>query len=155
MTLSSTVWLPILAAWRTNWRDTFDGVYFESNTDEVWAIFVVTAILLAVVLVWHVVATWGKGRFTSNSPRSLFRELCRAHSLSRPRRRLLKRLAAARAVSPPALLFVQPECFALAGLPDDLASQAEEIALLEQRLFGQCDGQPGRRAASSLAAKGL
>jgi hypothetical protein len=129
--------LLILAAWRTNWRDSFNGVYFQSNTQEVWAIFIVTGVLVAGVLLWQLVTSRAYGRLPSNSPRGLFRELCRAHRLDRPRRRLLKRLAVARQVSPAALLFVQPECFAAADLPGDLDDQAAAIAELEQRLFGE------------------
>jgi hypothetical protein len=129
--------LLILAAWRTNWRDSFNGVYFQSNTQEVWAIFIVTGVLVAGVLLWQLVTSRAYGRLPANSPRGLFRELCRAHRLDRPRRRLLKRLAVARQVSPAALLFVQPECFAAADLPGDLDDQAAAIAELEQRLFGE------------------
>jgi hypothetical protein len=129
--------LLLFAAWRTNWRDSFNGVYFRSNTDEVWAIFIVTGVLVAGALLWQLVASRAYGRLPSNSARGLFRELCRAHSLDRPRRRLLKRLAVARHVKPAALLFVQPECFAAADLPGDLNEHAAAIAELEQRLFGE------------------
>jgi hypothetical protein len=131
------LWL--LAAWRTNWRDTFNGVYFQSNTEEVWAIFVVMGVLVTSVVLWQLVTSRAFGRLPSNSARGLFRELCRAHGLDRSGRRLLKRLAAARGVAPPALIFVQPQCFAVSGLPDDLNDQAEAIATLEQRLFGESD----------------
>jgi hypothetical protein len=132
-----SLWL--LAAWRTNWRDTFDGVYFESNTQEVWAIFIVTAILVAGVVLWQFAMSRANGRLPSNSPRGLFRELCRAHRLDHSGRRLLKRLAAARGVSPPALIFLQPESFSAIGLPDDLLDQAQALGQLELRLFGERD----------------
>ncbi len=135
----SIEWMWLLAAWRTNWRDTFNGVYFRSNTEEVWAIFIVMGVLVASAVLWQLVTSRAFGRLPSNSPRGLFRELSRAHGLDRSGRRLLKRLAAARGVAPPALLFVHPECFGVEGLPDDLLDQATTIAELEQRLFGESD----------------
>ena len=141
MIQTSVEWLWLLAAWRTNWRDTFNGVYFQSNTDEVWAIFIVTSVLVAGLILWQLIASRAYGRFPSNSPHSLFRELCRTHGLDRTRRRLLKRLAVARGIAPPALLFVQPECFATTNLSVDLSDQAEEIAELGVRLFGELDAE--------------
>lgn len=136
---SSIERLWLLAAWRTNWRDTFNGVYFQSNTNEVLAIFIVMSALVTGVVLWQLVTSRAYGRLPSNSPRGLFRELCRAHGLDRAGRQLLKRLAVARGVAPPVLIFVQPECFAAAGLPDDLSDQADAIARLEQKLFGESE----------------
>lgn len=127
----------LLAAWRTNWRDPFNGVYFRSNTQEVWAIFIVTGAAVVGALLWQLFTSRAGGLLSSNSPRGLFRELCRAHGLDRPQRRLLKRLAAVRGVAPPVLLFVQPERFTAIDLPDDLSAQAMEIARIEQVLFGE------------------
>lgn len=131
------LWL--LAAWRTNWEDPFDGVYFKSNTREVWAIFAVMAVLVVAAVLWQLLTSRTYGRLPSNSSRSLFRELSRAHGLDRSRRRLLKRLAAAQGVAPPVLLFVQPERFALVGLPEEMYEHAADIEELEQRLFGERD----------------
>jgi hypothetical protein len=134
---SSLEWLRLLAAWRTNWRDPFNGVYFRSNTNEVWTIFIVMAVAVAVVVLWQVFASRAYGRLPSNSPRALFRELSRAQGLDLAARRLLKRLAAARGVSPPVLLFVQPERFSTSDLPEELSEHAVEINRLEQRLFAE------------------
>jgi hypothetical protein len=135
-------WMYLLAAWRTNWRDPFNGVYFRSNTKEVWAIFFVMGAAVASVLLWQLMTSRSYGRLPSNSPRGLFRELSRAHRLDMSARRLLKRLAAARQVSPPVLIFVQPEHFSTAELPDELVEHADEIARIEQSLFAE-SSSPG------------
>jgi hypothetical protein len=144
---SSIEYLTLFAAWRTNWRDPFNGVYFESNTEEVWAIFIVTGLAVAGALLWQFLNSRAYGRLPSNSPRGLFRELCRAHGLDRSRRRLLKRLAAVRQVSPAVLVFVQPECFSPVDLPADLDEHAATIAELELRLFGEHDDRDGQLPA--------
>src|SRR5262245_27773720 len=139
---NQSLWL--LAAWRTNWRDSFDGVYFKSNTEEVWLIFSVTGVLVVSVLLWQLFTSWVNGRLPSNSPRGLFRELCRAHRIDRAGRRLLKRLAVARGITPPVLLFVHPECFSVADLPDDLNDHAMEIVRLDEILFSTPAAEGGR-----------
>ena len=133
----SVEWLWLLAAWRTNWRDPFNGVYFQSNTKEVWTIFIVMGVLVTTALLWQLFTSRAYGRLPSNSPRGLFRELSRAHGLNRIERRLLKRLAAARGLSPPVLIFIQPERFSTVDLPDDLAEHAGEIARIEGILFAE------------------
>ena len=100
-----------------------------------WLIFAVTGVLVAGVLLWQLFSSWNNGRLPSNSPRGLFRELCRAHRIDRAGRRLLKRLAVARGVSPPVLLFVRPECFTVTDLPDDLNEHAMAIVRLDEILF--------------------
>jgi hypothetical protein len=124
---------------RSGWRHygyrEYTGVYFESNSREAWGLLTGTAVLVVGILLWHVFASRRGIALRSNSPKRLFRELCRAHSVDRAGRRLLKRLAAARGVAPAALLFVRPECFATTDLPSGMSGHADEIARLEEVLF--------------------
>lgn len=147
MSLDLPTTLQLLAAWRTNWVDRFDGQYWDANTEEVLAILVATSVLLLAVLGWHLLGSWLHGRFPMNSPQSLFRELCAAHGLDHSDRRLLRTLAAARGVAAPAELFVMPEHFDPDQLPPALATQADHLARLARRLFDVSpddDRDPGR-----------
>ena len=74
-------------------------------------------------------------RATYNDPGQLFRELCRSHGLGGTDRRLLKRLAALRGLSHPALVFVMPECFEAATLPPELGDVAQDVTQLRVQLF--------------------
>jgi hypothetical protein len=73
--------------------------------------------------------------FAIDSPRRLFRDLCRAHRLPYRSRRLLRRLAAARGIAEPARLFVDASCFDTANLPEKLTPAADDVRLLRHRLF--------------------
>jgi hypothetical protein len=62
----------------------------------------------------------------------LFHDLCREHQLNWSERRALRKLANHLNVDPPALLFVQPECFSVTGLSPEQAGQLDR---LRRRLF--------------------
>jgi hypothetical protein len=70
-----------------------------------------------------------------NSPRRLFRALCRAHRLDRSARRLLVQIAQVHQLDQPAHLFLQPGRFQLEPLPATLAGKKNAIAALAARLF--------------------
>jgi hypothetical protein len=76
-----------------------------------------------------------RGSFRTNCTRALFRELCRAHGLSQSGRRLMKRLAAARGLPNPLLLFVEPRHFDLNDLPQGLQPARAELQSLRDQLF--------------------
>ena len=97
------------------------------------------------VLVLAVVATlfWLLTRFRerqdgpdrTNSPRRLFRELCRAHHLKFSDRWLLWRVARWQRLSQPAKLFLEPERFDTANLSQSLRTKQPQLAQLSERLF--------------------
>jgi hypothetical protein len=132
--------LSYILATRSGWRHygyrEYTGVYFESNSREAWILLIGTAVLAVGILLWHFVSCRRGGTLRPNTPNRLFRELCRAHGVNRCERRMLKRLAAARGVAPPTLLFVRPDCFTTSDLPSDLGQQAAEVTRLEKTLFG-------------------
>jgi len=71
-----------------------------------------------------------------NSPRALFRALCRRHELDASSRRLLRNLAAHHRLSMPAQIFLLPDCFLPEGLSPALQAHAAQLAVLRQQLFG-------------------
>jgi hypothetical protein len=71
-----------------------------------------------------------------NSPRALFRTLCRVHKIDRPGRRLLKRLAAHRGLTYPAQIFLEPDAFNPAAMPAALQACAAQLTALQRTLFG-------------------
>jgi hypothetical protein len=137
--LDSLLLLALRSGWRHYGYRKYTGEYFEANSGEAWTVLGLTALLVVGILLWRLVASRSGDRIPSNSPRRLFRELCRAHGLDMARRRLLKRLAAARGELSPAVLFVQPECFDVDSLPHDWRDAASDIAELGERLFGSRD----------------
>ncbi|MCI0333328.1 MAG: hypothetical protein L0228_08915 [Planctomycetes bacterium] len=102
-----------------------------------WLIVVgVIACLLLTTLIYRVASRRSSRTFSSDSPAKLFRELCAAHGLNLYSRRLLKRLAQARGLTSPALLFVEPQHFDTHNFPAELKSSATELRQLRERLFG-------------------
>jgi hypothetical protein len=74
-------------------------------------------------------------RQTFNSPRALFRTLCKAHNLDRPQRTLLKQLAKHHKVSLPARLFLETQWFDLETLSPALRERQHEIESIRALLF--------------------
>ena len=130
----------LILAQRSGWRHygyrEYTGVYFESNAREAWTVLGLTAVLLAALLVWHFISSRASGRLPSNNPRTLFRELCRAHHLGASNRRLLMRLAVARGLASPAILFVNPKYFDTEDLPEVFSEKSEQLIQLRRQLFG-------------------
>jgi hypothetical protein len=113
----------------------FDHERPRFDATHVWTILSLVALIIGLAVVSYRSSRRTKRHFDVDSPTRLFRELCRAHRLSFGKRRLLKRLAAVRSLSEPALLFVEPRHFDIAHLPDELRQSAEEIWRLRDRLF--------------------
>jgi hypothetical protein len=127
-----------------NLGDTFRG---RSNPlqkeDLVIALCVLGGILFAVWLLSKLPA-FGQRSGSYNSPRRLFRGLCRAHGLGWSERRLLWQLAQAEQLADPARLFLEPERFDEVHLNDALCARAAELKEIRQRLF--CDPPTQDRA---------
>lgn len=87
-----------------------------------------TAIVVALAAVWWFSAMYLRGGdgHSYDSPSRLFRDLCRAHRLSKREIELLRRLAQERDLETPSLMFVRDEYFADGG---------EEARQLRERLF--------------------
>lgn len=102
-------------------------------------VFLVVAILAAIVFGIWIAARYSAEREgkTYRHPGRLFRELCHAHQLDRPRRKLLKRLAAAHRLPLAAQLFLDPRRFDVSQLDASWASQRSELEALRDQIFGQ------------------
>jgi hypothetical protein len=134
-----------MLTWRPGWEliasntrpiwGRFDHERPEFDNADLWTLVSMAALLIAVAVVAYRSSQRRKQEFTHDSPRQLFRELCRAHRLPLASRRLLKRLAAARHVADPAMLFVNSGHFETANLPENLNPSADEIRKLHERLF--------------------
>ncbi|HJQ81577.1 MAG TPA: hypothetical protein VJ828_16565 [Lacipirellulaceae bacterium] len=133
MTEPLSRWIALLSASSEGWHvwGRFDH---ERPTYDLWQILLVLcAAVVATAL--GVVLLRLAGRFRTNSSRAFFRELCRAHGLSPSNRRALLRLAAARGLLNPSLLFVEPRHFETTDLPPALQVVEKELQLLRDRLF--------------------
>ncbi len=113
----------------------FRSVGFEDKALET---LLVTGGLLLVCLALLLIGRYAR-RFerlkSYDSPPELFRELCRVHRLDWASRRLLKRLATEWELTSPALLFVEPERFNIARLPNDWQKHAQQLDRVRRRLF--------------------
>jgi hypothetical protein len=95
---------------------------------------VVTVLAVSIWLLSRIF--YGREPRALNSPRALFRELCRAHRLDSSSKRLLFDLARVHNLDHPARLFIEPERFAEPNLGPQLNSRRDELRALAERLFG-------------------
>jgi len=119
------------------------------GTDHLLTILAAIALVVAGAIVWYRSSRRPPIHFSCDSSARLFRELCRAHGLSSASRRLLKRLAAARNIATPALLFVDPQHFDAKTLPTAIRASETELGRLHDRLFGAADKLSGTLAIRS------
>jgi hypothetical protein len=113
----------------------FDHERPRFDAEHLWTILSIVALVVGFAVVSYRSSQRAKRPFDVDKSTKLFRELCRAHRLSFGNRRLLKRLAAARNLSEPTLLFVEPRHFEIGQLPDGLCRYADEIRMLRDCLF--------------------
>ncbi len=107
------------------------GVDVPSQIMTLLAILAVVSAVLGGVALWRM---W-KQRQPVDCPRHLFAELCARHELDWPSRRLLKQLSRAYELDHPARLFVEPQLFDAARLPEALRSFQPQLAVIKSRLF--------------------
>jgi hypothetical protein len=124
-----------VAAWTPLLADAVHGRTPAGQQQGVLLGFVlIAALLVGLWAVLQVSALRGR-RGSYNSPRRLFRSLCRAHRLSWSQRWLLGRLARAHGLAHPAQLFVDPEYFDEPRLAAGLRPKAQRLRQLRDRLF--------------------
>jgi hypothetical protein len=92
-------------------------------------------LLVVIALLWRRMTQRPAKTFACDSRPRMFRELCAAHRLGRSDRKLLKRIAAARGLTNPALLFVEPAHWDRASLPTSLRSANAELQRLRAAIF--------------------
>lgn len=102
-----------------------------------WQLATLFLILLAVIIAVCLIARHLNRReqATYHAPRRLFRELCSAHRLSRPERKLLWAVAQHLELEHPAVLFVDPLQLESRRLGDSFRSVEDQLATLRKRIF--------------------
>jgi hypothetical protein len=101
---------------------------------QIMTLLVILAVVSAVLGAAALWRTW-KQRQPVDCPRRLFKELCSRHELDWPSRRLLKQLSRAYELEHPARLFVEPQLFDAARLPEPLRPFQPQLAAIKSRLF--------------------
>ena len=119
-----------------NMGNRFHGKNAQLHMDD---LFMLLAIVSAVVLVGWLLSRFARHerRRRTNSPRTLFQELCQAHQLDRQSRKLLLRLAKHQELIHPASLFIDPRRFAPGQLPELQPSQLRRLESLRLQLFAE------------------
>jgi len=150
----------LLFAERSMLRDMGSGFrekreHFDASDLAIW-FCIVLGILAAIACLSRLVARQDK-RQLFNSPRALFRNLCRAHALDRPARRLLRQMSRYQKLSQPARLFLEPARFEPENLSPAQQSQFSAVLALRDHLFAatepaENDNEPAPLAASTPAA---
>ncbi|MCC6125556.1 MAG: hypothetical protein IT426_11380 [Pirellulales bacterium] len=144
--------LPVLFAEGNRARQAMQAFRSVGNDDAVnrqWLILIVAlACLLTFVLLAIIGHRYGR-RWAISSPRGLFLELCRAHRLNWPQRRLLWRLAQSQKPADPAGLFLAPERFEIGRLTVEMRPRVKELHELCRRLFAESGPEPSERPAIS------
>jgi hypothetical protein len=122
----------------------FRAVGNEDALNRQWLILLIAmACLLAFVLLAIVGQRFWR-QWTISSPRGLFFELCRAHRLKWPQRRLLWRLAQSQMPADPAGLFLAPERFEVNRLTVEMRPSAKELRAMRDKLFTPPREEGGR-----------
>jgi hypothetical protein len=115
----------------------FRAITIDEPLNAAWLglmIFSASLALMALIAIF-VHRQWR--RRMASSPRGLFGELCRAHRLKWPQRRLLWRLAQSQKLADPAAMFLTPACFEIGRLTVEMRPHAEELRSLCARLFAE------------------
>jgi hypothetical protein len=107
-------------------------------------------LLVVTIVAWNV-GTWLHRRREQpyNSPRRLFRELCRAHGLSSLERQLLYQIASWHRLPNPNQLFIERELFDATGLAEDV-DRPELIESIRDLLFDE-SSEPERPIGTTVA----
>lgn len=123
-------------------RSSFHGEEARfSTSDAVALLLFVLALAVGFWMLSRVLAKQDRRR-PYNNPRKLFRELARAHRLTRGQRGLLAELASSRGIEPAARIFVEPLAFNSNELSGRLQRRADEIGELQRQLFAETAAEP-------------
>ncbi len=106
---------------------------FETS-DLVYGVLIVVGAIVAVIVLKLILARQ-EGRQGVNSPRRLFRTLCKAHRLDRRSRGLLRQVARWQRLDHPSRLFLEPDRFEVSQLSERLRARSTELQTLRDRLF--------------------
>jgi hypothetical protein len=113
-----------------------------STSDGVALLLFALALALGFWLLSRALAQQARRR-PYNNPRRLFRELARAHRLSRADRGLLRDLAGFRQIQPAARVFIEPLAFEAHGLNARLQRRSQRLSELQRLLFAEAERAAG------------
>jgi hypothetical protein len=138
----SEPFLPILVAQADRWREMGRDFRVDHTKLDPSLIIASIVVLIAVIaFLWflHRLMNRREGRRLYNSPKQLFRSLCRLHELNGAGRRMLVQLAHSQQLPQPASLFLDPDRFAAALKSPAWQSQRRQIERLRAKLFAGLD----------------
>lgn len=136
--MNSETYLSILLAQGSRLDSLASGVRRKSNSFDGTDVLIGFAILAGVILagsLLYMIMNRGERNTRCNSPKKLFRTLCRTHQLDRASRRILRQMASHQRLGQPARLFLEPERFEAVNLSPALRSQNEKVGELQAKLF--------------------
>jgi hypothetical protein len=130
--------LPMLLAQIERWREMGRDFQVDRPKLDPSLIVACVIVLLAVIIfLWFLARLMNRqeGRRQYNSPKQLFRSLCRVHELTAGQRRLLMQIARAQHLPLPGSLFLEPDRFDAALRSPLFQSQHPALEKLRRKLF--------------------
>ena len=137
--------LPILFAQTDRWREMGRDFRVDHTKLDPSLIIASVIVLMTVIgFLWflHRLMNKREGRRLYNSPKHLFRSLCRLHELTRAERRTLVNLARSQELPQPASLFLASERFTAALASPAWQSQRRQLERLRAKLFAGIEQPP-------------
>lgn len=134
---------PVLFAQAENWREMGRDFRVDHAKLDPTLIIVSVIVLVAVVtflIALHRLMNRQEGSRQYNSPKQLFRSLCKLHELTSAERRLLSQVARTHQLAPPGLMFLAPEKLD-ATIAAASTAQRKPLEALRAKLFSDLDRQ--------------
>lgn len=135
--------LPWLLAQRSRWErlgDSFSGEEAELSSQEI--LLLIAMAVCALLGLWLLRRLAGEQSLLAarDRPKRLFRDLCRAHQLSRTERAALRQFGESHFPDDAARIFLAPELFEGRHLPPDGLLTEKWLSAMRARLFGDGAG---------------
>ncbi len=148
--------LPVLLAEADSWREMgrdFRVDHTKLDPSLIIATLVVLIAVIAFLGFLHRLMNRREGRRLYNSPKQLFRSLCRLHELTAADRRTLVQLARSERLPQPASLFLDPDRFTTALKSPPWQSQRQQLERLRTKLFAGLDDASPSETSQATANK--
>ncbi|MEX0937810.1 MAG: hypothetical protein WDZ59_08105 [Pirellulales bacterium] len=137
--MSGVIWKWIVLADGARWKSMGSGFRGRSarldRDDLITGVLLVVGVCVAIAVLKYLIDR-NERRQGYNSPRALFRALCKAHGLDGASRRLLRQMADCQGLHHRSRLFLEPDRFDVGRVSPPLQARAEEVMALRDRLFG-------------------
>jgi hypothetical protein len=144
--------LPVLLAEADSWREMgrdFRVDHTKLDPSLIIASLVVLVAVVAFLGFLHRLMNRREGRRLYNSPKQLYRSLCRLHELTAADRRTLAQLARSARLTQPASLFLDPDRFTAALKSPAWQSQRQHLERLHAKLFAGLDDAAAEAASAN------